>query len=206
MRYIVLFFLFSVFCKAQDLPKKNKNWIVETGAFVNLSDKQIKTTPGVLIGFYYQFPSQDDVRLELGGNIKFSGSSYNFNYGKKGEVYQVNSNEFVVTLGGRMVKDFQIKNKKIDWISELSLNTFWFSGTGIPNNEQPKKSDDNTYVTYVDVESLSTLQFGQGFRVWFGNVGWSIKGNFVPYSMWYRKTLPEKFNVYSIETSVAFKF
>jgi len=53
-----------------------------------------------------------DARLELGGNLKSGATIYNFDYGKKGSYYKIESKGYILNLGARLVKEFPIKIKK----------------------------------------------------------------------------------------------
>ena len=201
MKYLIFLFLFSV-CNSQE---KREKWMVEFGTSMSFSNTITKTQPGVLVGFWYRYPIEDNARLELGANYRFGSGNPQFKYGKLDGIYNVETKEYVLNLGGRMVKEFRIGNQKIEWISELTFNSLFFDGKDIPDTPKPE-TDENTINIDFDVESISTLQFGQGLRIWKKNLGFGFKANYIPYQLWYKKTVPNDFNVFSTEASLFYKF
>lgn len=201
----LLFFLFGFALLNAQPPSQRKDHkiILELGIILENSSKISKNTPAFALGFWYQYSPEDNARLELGGNIKSGGTKYSFIYGKGGGNYPVESKTFILNLGGRLVKEFSIKNQKIEWISELTLNTLFFDGMGIPDD--PITEDENSTQIIIDAESISTLQFGQGLRIWKRNIGFGIKASVSPYRFWYKTTVPNQFNIFSAEATVSIK-
>ena len=203
MKY--LFFFFGVlFAKAQNEPADMK-LLLEVGFSTDFSKNIEAKNPAFGFGIWYRHPSENHVRLELGGNFKAGTTIYKFQYGKNGSFYDVNSKGYILNLGGRMVHDFTIKNQKLEWISELTLNNFFFDGTGIPDDPIREPINENTTVIVIDAETISSLQFGQGLRLWKGNLGFGIKASFTPYRLWYKFTVPQQFNVFSAEGTVSIR-
>ena len=201
---LLLLALLGVHAKAQNVEKDQK-LMMELGINADFSPKIPTPNPAFGFGMWYRYPIQNDARLELGGNIKTGSVMYQFDYGKNGTIYQVNSKVFVFNLGGRLVKEFRIKNQNIEWISELTVSNLFFDGTGIPDDPIREPENPNTTVIVIDAESVSTLQFGQGLRIWKKNIGFGIKTSFAPYRLWYKTTVPSQFNVFSAEASIAIK-
>ena len=203
MKYLLVI-LGVLFAKAQNEPADMK-LLLEIGLSTDFS-KNIETqNPAFGFGIWYRHPSEKNVRLELGGNFKTGNTIYNFTYDKDGNFYDVHSKGYILNLGGRMVHDFTIKNQKLEWISELTFNNFFFDGTGIPDDPIREPINNNTTVIVVDAETISSLQFGQGLRLWKGNIGFGIKAGFTPYRLWYKSTVPKQFNVFSAEATVSIK-
>lgn len=204
MRLLFLFFSI-VLVNAQSDVNKDYKIIFELGVVSDHSAKISKRNPVFAFGFWYRYPMETDVRLELGGNLKAGAAIYNFDYGKRGEYYQVDSKGYIMNLGARLVKELAIKNQKIEWVSELTLNTMFFDGTGIPDDPIRKPENPNTTQIVIDAESISSLQFGQGLRIWIGNIGIGAKTSFTPYRLWYKTKVPNSFNVISAEATISIK-
>lgn len=203
MKY--LFLILGVFFAKAQKDSIDHKLLFELNLSTDFSPKVEKQNPLVGFGLYYRYPLQDDVRLELGGEFKTGATIYHFQYGKNGGVYDVNSKGYFLDLGGRMVKDVTVKGKKLEWISALSINTMFFDGTGIPDDPIRETDNQNTTQIIVDAEAISSLQFGQGIRFWNKNVGFGLKANFTPYRLWYKSTVPNQFNIFSIEASILLK-
>ncbi len=202
MKYLFFLLVFSFF-NAQEMKKK---WIIEVGGFQSFSKQKQSNQPGILLGVWRSSPIEENVRLELGGNFRISSSNYNFKYKKLGETFDIETKEYVLNLGGRMIKEFKIKNQKIEWVSELSFNNIFFGGKDIPDNQQNETNENQVVLhTNFDSENLSTLQFGQGLRIWKGNIGFGIKASITPYKLWYKTTVPNQFNVFSTEATISIK-
>jgi len=202
MKYLFFLLVFSFF-NAQEMKKK---WIIEVGGFQSFSKQKQSNQPGILLGVWRSSPIEENVRLELGGNFRISSSNYNFKYKKLGETFDIETKEYVLNLGGRMIKEFKIKNQKIEWVSELSFNNIFFGGKDISDNQQNETNENQVVLhTNFDSENLSTLQFGQGLRIWKGNIGFGIKASITPYKLWYKTTVPNQFNVFSTEATISIK-
>lgn len=202
MKYLFFLLVFSFF-NAQEMKKK---WIIEVGGFQSFAKQKQSNQPGILLGIWRSSPFEENVRLELGGNFRLSSSNYNFKYKKLGETFDIETKEYVLNLGGRMIKEFKIKNQKIEWVSELSFNNIFFGGKDIPDNQQNETNENQVVLhTNFDSENLSTIQFGQGIRIWRKNIGFGIKTNFTPYRLWYKTTVPNQFNVFSAEATISIK-
>lgn len=200
----ILFLLLAFpFLNAQ---KVNKKWIIEIGGFKSFAKQKQNSQPGVLLGIWRSSQVEENVRLELGGNFRLSSSTYNFKYKKLGETFDIETNEYVLNLGARMIKEFNIKNQKIEWVSELSFNNLFFGGKDIPHNQR-NKTNENQLVLHInfDSENLSTLQLGQGLRIWKKNIGFGVKANITPYRLWYKTTISNQFNVFSPEATISIK-
>ena len=176
--------------------------IFESGIISDNSAKIRRPNPAFAFGFWYRYPAETDTRLELGGNFKSGAGLYNFDYGKNGNYYKIESKGYILNLGGRLVKELSIRNQKIEWISELTFNTLFVDGTGIPDDPIREPENENTIQITIDSESISTLQFGQGLRIWKGNIGFGIKAGITPYRLWYKTTVPNQFNVFSAEATI----
>lgn len=192
------------FTQAQNLEKDQK-LLFELGISSDFSPNSQSRNPAFNFGVWYRYPMEDYSRLELGGQLKSSNNFYKFDYGKQGSIYPVDSKLIIINLGGRMVKEFKIKNQKIDWISELTLNLLFFDGTGIPDDPVRKPENENAKTIIIDAEGFSTLQFSQGLRIWKKNLGFGLKTSFAPYRLWYKKTVPTPFNIFSVEANIAIK-
>jgi len=202
MKYL-LFLLVSSFLNAQEMEKK---WIIEMGGFQSFAKQKQSNQPGVLLGIWRSSPVEENLRLELGGNFRLSSSNYNFKYKKSGQTFDIETKEYVLNLGGRMIKEFKIKNQRIEWISELSFNNIFFGGKDIPDNQENETNVNQGVIrTNFDSENLSTLQFGQGLRIWKGNIGLGVKASITPYRLWYKITVPNQFNVFSAEATISIK-
>ena len=157
MKYLFLLLAFPFF-NAQEL---NKKWIIEMGGFQSFSKQKQSNQPGVLLGVWRSSQVEENVRLELGGNFRLSSSNYNFKYKKSGETFDIETKEYVLNLGARMIKEFKIKNQKIEWVNELSFKNIFFGGKDIPDGQQNEAGENQVVLhTNFDSENLSTLQFG----------------------------------------------
>ncbi len=196
-----------ILINAQNETKtKDSKMIIELSSSNDYSSKISKQFPAFTVGVWYRYPKFDGARLELGGNFKFNPSVFEFTYGKEGNNYEVKSKGYFLNFGGRLVKEFRIKKQRIEWISELEISNFFFDGKRIPDDPFPKPENENTIYTKIgDVESISTLQLGQGLRIWRKNIGFGIKTNFTPYRLWYKTTIPNQFNVFSGEATISIK-
>jgi hypothetical protein len=197
----LLFIFLGITLASAQTQTENKDYkiIFELGIISDNSSKISKPNPAIAFGFWYRYPAEMDARLELGGNLKSGATLYNFVYGKRGNYYPVEAKGYIFNLGGRLIKEFSIKNQKIEWVSELTFNTLFFDGTGIPDDPIREPENDNTTQIIIDAESISTLQFGQALRIWKGNIGFGIKASITPYRLWYKTTVPNQFNVFSAE-------
>lgn len=205
MKFLFIF-LGIILMNAQNQTEiKDYKIIFELGIISDNSSKISKPNPAIAFGFWYRYPAEMDARLELGGNLKSGATLYNFNYGKNGNYYQINSKAYIFNIGGRLVKEFSIKNQEIEWISELTFNTLFVDGSGIPDDPIREPENDNTTQIIIDAESISTLQFGQGLRIWRRNIGLGIKASITPYGLWYKTTIPNQFNVFSAEATISIK-
>lgn len=185
--------------------RKDSKLIFELGIISDNSSKISTPNPAFAFGVWFQYPTEIDARLELGGNLKSGATIYNFDYGKNGSYYRIESKGYIFNLGGRLVKEFSIKNQEIEWISELTFNTLFVDGTGIPDDPIREPENANTTQIIIDAESISTLQFGQGLRIWKGNIGLGVKASITPYRLWYKTTVPNQFNVFSAEATISIK-
>lgn len=203
MRFLFIF-LGIIGMNAQiPTEQKEHKLLLELGIVSDHSSKIAKPNPAFAFGIWYRYPMETDARLELGGNLKSGSSIYHFIYGKDGVDYSIESKGYVLNLGGRLVKKFSVKNQKIEWVSELTFNTLFFDGKGIPDDPIREPENKNSEQIIVDAESISTLQFGQGLRIWKGNLGFGIKGSFAPYRLLYKGTIPNQFNVFSAEATIS---
>lgn len=201
----ILFIFFGLFLANAQTVQKDQQLLIEAGISTDFSPKIKTRNPAVVFGLWWRYPLEKDSRLELGGQLKSSNNYYEFNYGKNGIFYPVDSKVTIVNLGGRMVKEFKVKNQKLDWISELTLSLLFFDGTGIPDDPIREPANENSKTIVIDAEDISTLQFSQGIRIWKGNLGFGLKASFAPYGLWYKTTIPGQFNVFSAEAIVAIK-
>ncbi|WP_028121132.1 hypothetical protein [Epilithonimonas tenax] len=205
MKFLFIF-LGIILANAQNQTEsKDYKLIVELGIISDNSSKISKPNPAFAFGIRYRYPMEADTRLELGGNLKSGATIYNFDYGKNGSFYKIESKGYILNLGGRLVKEFSINNQKIEWISELTFNTLFVDGTGIPDDPIREPEIENTTQIIIDAESIPTLQFGQGLRIWKGNIGIGIKASITPYGLWYKTTVPNQFNVFSAEATISIK-
>jgi hypothetical protein len=206
MRFLFIF-LGGILMNAQP-PTEYKKYklIFELGVISDNSSRISTPNPAFAFGVWCQYLTENDARLELGGNLKSGSTIYNFDYGKNGNYYQIESKGYIFNLGGRLIKEFSIKNQKIEWLSELTLNTLFVDGTGIPDDPIREPENDNSTQIIIDAESISTLQFGQGLRIWKRNIGFGIKASITPYRLWYKTTIPNQFNVFSAEATISIKF
>ncbi len=184
---------------------RDRKFVVEAAVGYDQSNQILKNNGAASLGFWYRFPIEDAARLELGGAFKTSSSMYQFEYGKNEVVYTIESKVYFFNMGGRLIKPFSIQNQELEWISELTFSTLFFDGKDIPDDEPIEPENPNTIQIAADVESFSTLQFGQGLRIWKGKVGFGIKVSYAPYGLWYKNKLPNQFNVLSAEASVLLK-
>lgn len=209
MRAFVIILLFCLNLSAQNVnAEKCERSLIEFGSFLNFNKFKTKQNVGVYAGYWYRFPADESrTHLELGTNFGYSKSLYEFNYGKNGLLYPIRSEEFVLNLGARMVKGYELRNNKIEWTSEFSLQTLFFNDGDIPKDEPQEKSDKENTI-YIDTHSasFSTLKIGQGIRFWKNNVGIGVQASYLPYRLWYKQTAPEGFNTLSAEASLIFKF
>lgn len=201
----ILFLILGVFFAKSQSTFPDQKILIELTIANDFSSRIDQQNPAFGIGFWYRHPIIDDARLELGGNFKMGEAKYHFIYGKNGNFYEVNSKGYIFNLGARMVKEFSIKNQKIEWISELTFNGLIFDGAGIPDNPIREPENENTIHIVIDAETIPSLQFGQGLRIWMGTIGFGLKASVTPYGMWYKTTIPHQFNVFSVEASLSIK-
>ncbi|WP_300671507.1 hypothetical protein [Soonwooa sp.] len=199
MKYLVFILLSSCLFGQSDSLKREKHLVFEVSPSFDFSNRIVKNNVGVSVGFWYRYPIEYDARLELGGSIKYTQAKYNFVYGKNGVFYDVNSDIVDWNLGARMVKNFKIKNKNIEWISELTIDNMFFDGKNIPDTPRTKPDDPNTIVINVDVESIASFRLAQGFRFWIGDFGIMPQVSYSPYSFWYRNKIPNRFEKLSVD-------
>ena len=109
----ILFLFLGLFCAQAQLTEKDQKLLFEVGISADFSSKIATRNPTIGIGAWYRYPLEADTRLELGGQFKNSAAIYKFDYGKNGIFYPVESKVTIVNLGGRMVKEFKIKNQKL---------------------------------------------------------------------------------------------
>lgn len=205
MKFLFIFLGIILMNAQPPTQRKDSKLIFELGIISDNSSKISTPNPAFAFGVWYQYPTENDARLELGGNLKSGATIYNFDYGKNGSYYRIESKGYIFNLGGRLVKEFSIKNQKIEWVSELTFNTLFVDGTGIPDDPIREPENDNSTQIIIDAESISTLQFGQGLRIWKGNIGLGIKASITPYRLWYKTTIPNQFNVFSAEATISIK-
>ncbi|MCU7617975.1 hypothetical protein NZ698_12265 [Chryseobacterium sp. PBS4-4] len=207
---IIILFLYCVGFSAQNLESKNpKHSLIETGVFMSFSNLKVKDHIGFYGGYWYRYTADEtDTHLELGTNFGYSKSLYDFNYGKNGELFPIRSKEFIWSFGARMVKEFDLKNNKIEWITELSMKNLFFDEGDIPQDEPRKTMDQDDQTIYIDTHtaSLSSLKIGQGVRFWKNNIGFGVQASYIPYRLWYRETIPKGVNSFSFEMSFNIKF
>lgn len=209
MRTFIIFLLFCLKLSAQNVNvEKTERSLIEFGSFLNFNKFKTKQIAGVYAGYWYRFPADESkTHLELGTNFGYSKSLYEFNYGKNGLLYPIRSEEFIWNLGARMVKGYELRSAKIEWISEFSLQTLFFNDGDIPKDDSQEKSDkDNTIYIDTHSASFSSLKIGQGIRFWKNNVGIGVQASYLPYRLWYKQTAPEGSNALSAEASLIFKF
>ena len=202
-RLIFIFILLGIFINAQKTDSiTDRNWMLELGTFNNFSSKKTSTITGFSIGYWHRFPTKLDARLELGTGFKFSGSEYQFDYKKEDEIYAIKTKEYIFFFSARMVKPFQIKNRKLEWITELATNTIIFDGKDIPD---PNWSTEENAI-FIDIKSITVLQFGQGLRFWIDNIGITTKASCAPYKFFNKKSLNGNFDVVTAEIIISYKF
>lgn len=201
----ILFLIMGVFFAKSQSTFPDQKILIELTIANDFSSRIDQQNPAFGIGFWYRHPIIDDARLELGGNFKMGEAKYHFIYGKNANFYEVNSIGYIFNLGARMVKEFSIKNQKLEWISELTLNSLIFDGAGIPDDPIREPENENTIHIVIDAEAISSIQFGQGIRIWKGNIGFGLKASFTPYRLLYKTTVPNRFNVFTIEAGLSVK-
>lgn len=203
MKY--LFLLLGLFFAKAQKDTVDHHLLLEIAISTDFSSKITQQNPAIGFGIWYRHPIDHDARLELGGNFRTGTAMYHFIYGKNGNFYEVNSKGYILNLGGRMVKEFTIKNQKVEWVSELTFNNLFFDGTGIPDDPIRETENENTVHIVIDAETISSIQFGQGIRIWKGNIGFGLKASFTPYRLLYKTTVPNQFNVFTIEAGLSVK-
>src|SRR6218665_306359 len=205
MRFLFIFLGIILVNAQPPTQRKDYKLIFELGIISDNSTKISTPNPAFAFGVWFQYPTENNARLELGGNLKSGTTIYNFDYGKNENYYSIQSKGYIFNLGGRLVKEFSIKNQKIEWVSELTFNTLFVDGTGIPDDPIREPESENTAQIIINAESISTLQFGQGLRIWKKNIGFGIKASITPYRLWYKTTVPNQFNVFSAEATISIK-
>lgn len=196
----------QIMAQVERTHESRKKWLIEAGSYLNFSPAKTKKSPGVYIGYWYRYPIDENrTHAEIGGNFGYSSSLYDFNYGKRRMFYPVYSREYMVNLGARLVKEYYSGNNKIEWVTELSFHNLFFDGKGIPD-EPDREEDENTININVDTESVAALKLGQGIRFWRKNIGFGVQASYMPYRLWYKNTVPEGFNSFSVEAGIYFKF
>ncbi|MEC5157141.1 hypothetical protein [Chryseobacterium sp. MP_3.2] len=192
--------------KAQISSKvKSVNKIVlELSVSSDFSAQIPKQNGAIGFGMWYRYPIEEGARLEFGGNVKTGNTLYNFDFGKDGNIYAVTSKPVIVNLGGRLIREFSLGAQKVEWMSELTFSTL-VDGKDIPDSSAREQETPGSAEIVIDEETISTLQLGQGFRIWRGNLGFGIKANFGSFSLWYRDRVPNQFNVFSAEALVSLK-
>lgn len=196
----------QIMAQIEGTHESRKKWLIEAGSYLNFSPAKTKQSPGFYIGSWYRFPGDETgIHLEIGGNFAYSSSVYDFDYGKRDRFYPVNSKEYMLNLGARMIQGYTSGKTRIEWVTELSFHNLFFDGKGIPD-EPREEEDENTIYVNVDAESVATVKIGQGIRFWRNNVGLGVQASYMPYRLWYKNTVPEGFNSFSVEAGIYFKF
>ncbi|SHG71499.1 hypothetical protein SAMN05421866_1305 [Chryseobacterium oranimense] len=204
--FCMLLCCIQIAAQSTEAGQRYKKSLIETGGYMNFSPEKVKQSPGFYVGYWYRYPvDENKTHLEIGGNFGYSSSIYDFDYGKRGAFYHIDSREFILNLGGRLVKEYTAGNTRIEWVSELSFHNLFFDGKTVPD-EPETEDDENTINISIDAESIATLKFGQGIRLWKNNIGLGIQASYMPYRLWYRNTVPKGFNSFSVETGIYFKF
>lgn len=209
MKTLIFFVLCCIKVAAQtsEIHDRMERSLVEAGTYLNFSGEKIRQNPGLYVGYWYRYPvDAGNTHLEIGGNFSYSSSIYDFDYGKKGLFYRVNTQEFIVNFGTRLVKGYSFRNHRIEWVSELSFHNLFFDGRGIPSDQPVENNNKSTWTVDTHLESVASLKLGQGIRFWRKNAGIGIQASYMPYRLWYRNTVPKGFNSFSVEAGVNFKF
>lgn len=211
MRTVIIF---TVLCLNLSLSaqntglKKSEKSLIEVGSFLNFNKFKNHPSPGFYGGYWYRYlVDETRTRLEFGTNFGYSKSFYEFNYGKDGVLYPIRSEEFMWNFGARMIKEYSVKNNKIEWVTELSLHNLIFDDGDIPK-EEPERTSENENTIYINTNtaSFSSPKIGQGIRFWKNKAGIGVQASYLPYRLWYKQTAPEDFNSFSLEASLLFKF
>lgn len=208
MKYLIFILIISSNIEGQNFnsESKAKKSYIETGSFISFNSYKTVQNPGVYIGYWYKFPiDETNTYLELGGDFNYSKSKYDFIYGKHDQFYNIQSEEFFVDMGARMVKNLNLGKYEIAWLSELSFHNLFFDGKDVPD-EIKTDENGNTINVNIDVVIVSSLKFGQGIQFWKNNFGIGISASYFPYNLWYKKTVPKNFYSISVETGFLYRF
>lgn len=81
----------------------------------------------------------------------------------------------------------------------------FFDVKDIPTDEPRESENPGTILIDPDIESLSTMQFGQGLRIWRDRVGFGLKDSYAPYHLWSKNKVPNQFNIFSADASILLK-
>ncbi len=90
-------------------------------------------------------------------------------------------------------------------MSELTFSTLFFDLKDIPTDEPRESENLGTFQIAPDIESFSTMQVGQGLKIWKGRVGFGLKAYYAPYHLWSKNKVPNQFNIFSADASILLK-
>lgn len=165
------------------------------------------TENGVQVSYFRRSEIEENIHIEYGANIYFSGKKNPLIYIKNDSIYHTKTTGINFDFGIKMVKSKRIKDFHLEWTSELLFGAISFDRGNIPKTEYENPHEqENTIKTDLGLESLSTFNFGQGLRIFKDKIGAEIKINYLPIYWIEKKHIPEKMNMFRFSFGMVYKF
>ncbi len=165
------------------------------------------TENGVQVSYFRRSEIEENIHIEYGANIYFSGNKNPLIYIKHDSIYQTKTIGINFDFGIKMVKSKRIRDFNLEWTSELLFGAISFDRGNIPKTEYENPYEqENTIKADLGLESLSTFNFGQGLRVFKNKIGAEVKINYLPIYWTEKKHLSEKMNMYRFSLGMVYKF
>lgn len=200
--FAFLFMFFFVILSAQSNFSFKKN-IVSANYYYATAENFMEN--GVQISYFRRSKIEENIHIEYGANIYFSGNKNALVYIKYDSIYYTKTLGINFDFGLKMVKTKRIRNLQLEWTSELLFGAICFDREDIPKTEYKNSSEqENTIKTDLGIESLSTFNVGQGLRFFKKNIGAEIKVNYLPIHWTEKKHLSGKMNMFRFSFGVVY--
>lgn len=198
----LLFFFIAI--SAQENFSFRKN-IVNTNYYYATAKNF--TENGVQVSYFRRSEIEENIHIEYGANIYFSGNKNPLIYIKHDSIYQTKTTGINFDFGIKMVKSKKIRNFYFEWTSELLFGAITFDRGKIPKTEY-ENTNGQGYTINADLglKTLSSFNFGQGLRVFRNKIGAEVKVNYLPIYWIEKKHLPEKMNMFRFSFGMVYKF
>lgn len=165
------------------------------------------TENGVQVSYFRRSEIKENIHFEYGANIYLSGNQNPLTYIKHDSVYHTKTVGIHFDFGIKMVKSKRIKTVQVEWVSELLFGAISFERGNIPKTEYKNPYEqENTIKIDSGLEGLSSVNIGQGLRVFKNKFGAEVKVNYLPIYWTEKKHLPEKMNMFRFSFGMVYKF